>query len=402
MKLIIDKLLNDKKTNVISILVLIFVSLIMLFPAGALNTSSIVENTAEYIADITENHTVSGTYTALMIEPNDGTDKKINNPYNEFYHLYGIFREGLATYVGSANAEKSHVVKIKELEDNSNFSFLNADTGFDVKEYYKDSEGNMIFKQEFYPLELMFYSSHPFVPGALSFIYIPQSKADLLLDKSHLEHTRENYRSLLNSIITLEIDGKEYKYAIDNIYLEQHYFYEALNEVMGDFLFGGAFYPSGTLKKQALFFLRNYTFQNSFYINYATSSYSASDFNYQILDRNFKDGFVIDESQLIYFPNFSNTFSILILLFSILFLLSSLALLIFGCYEGNMRNHLLVACSLLLPYLVFWAVHAFTKSAIIFSNFSIVATIWYILVFVVIYLITLLSKRSYKIKKEKV
>ena len=90
-----------------------------------MNSSTTVENTSEYLADVAANHTVNGTYAGLMIEPKDGSSKKINNPYYEFHFLYGIFREGLATYVGTVNADRSHTVKLKELDEDINFSFLN-------------------------------------------------------------------------------------------------------------------------------------------------------------------------------------------------------------------------------------------------------------------------------------
>ena len=396
---LLNSILKSKKKSLIIIISLVFTSLFLLFPAGSLNPSSTIENTADYLANVTANYTINGTYTAMVVEPNEYTDKKINNPYNEFLYLYGIFREGLATYIGSVNAEKSYSIKIKELEDETNFSFLSADSGFSVKEYYIDDDGNMVYVHEFYPLELMFYSNHPHIPGALSFIYLPQNKADILLDKAGLEHTRENYKSLLNTIITLDIDGKEYKYAIDNIYLQHHYFYSAVDEVMGDFLMGGAYYPSGVCKKQALFFLRNYSYQNKFYIEYATSIYPTSDFNYIILNRNFKNGFSIDNNKLIYSTGFNGTWSILLLAFSIFLLILSLLLILFGSFERKMSNHLLLACSLFLPYVIFWIIYAFAKNLIWFSSFSTISTIWCSISFIVLYLIILLAK-YYSSKKK--
>lgn len=360
-----------------------------------MHSSTTVENTSEYLADVAENHTTNGRYAAMMIEPNNETDKKINNPYYEFHYLYGIFREGLATYVGSANADKSHSIKLKEIDEDVNFSFLNVDTGFSVKKYYTDESGNMIYKQEFYPLELMFYSKHPMIPGSFSFFYISQRRADSILEKRGLPHsTRDDYSKLLNTLTTVEFDGVEYQYAIDNIYLEQNYFYDALNEVMGEFFLGGARYPNN-LKKQGLFFLRNYSYQNKYYIQYAAQLYSLSEFDYKILDYNFNDGFKIDESKLIYkSESNADIFAIFILVFAIVLLISAVTLLFFGTYEFTILNHAFVAGASFLPYFLFWVIHVISNNVFIFSNFSTSCELWCLIGLTVFYLVIMLIKRQ--------
>lgn len=371
----------------------------MIFPAGALHSSTTIENTAEYLADVAENHTVNGLYAAMMIEPKDGSDKKVNNAYNEFHYLYGIFREGLATYAGVANADKSHSVKLKEIDEDINFSFLNVDTGFGVVDI-KDEDGkHKYYKQEFYPLKLMFYSNHPQVEGANSFLYISQSRANSILDKYHLEHTTENYQKILNKkeyLVTLEFDGVEYKFAIDNIYLEENYFYEALNEAIGEFFLAGQWYPSN-IKRQGLFFLRNYAYQNKFYIQYATKLYSLDDFDFKVLESNFKDGFKIDKSKLVYAGNKAGDIgAVTLLIFSICFLILSLLIMYFGVFNFSIMNHSLVAASALFPYLFFWILHLITKSEFLLSDFSTTSVIWCLIGFVAIYLFLFLIKRKKK------
>ena len=397
---IIRKLIKDKKVNIVAILCLVFFSLISIFPIGAIRSSTIVENTSEYLADVAENHTTNGTYAAMMIEPNDSTDKKINNPYNEFHYLYGIFREGLATYIGSVNADKTHSIKLKEIDDDVNFSFLNVDSGFGVKEYYKDKDGNMIYKQEFYPLELMFYSNHPMVDGMFSFFYISQRRADSILEKRGLPHeTRDDYSKLLNTLTVVEFDGVEYKFSIDNIYLEQNYFYDAIDEVMGEFFCGGHRYPTG-IKRQGLFFLRNYAYQNKFYIQYSTELYSQDEFDFKILDHNFKDNFKIDANKLIFVGNKSgDVWAALLLVIVVLGLLVATILIYFGAFRFNVRNTLFVGVTCLLPYFVFWIVHAITKSAILFSNFSTSCEIWCLLGLAVVYFVLFLVKRNRGVKE---
>ena len=395
----LNKILHNKRANLLSVLVLIFVSLLIIFPIGALHSSSVVENTSEYLADVAENHTTNGKYAAMMVEPNDETDKKINNPYYEFHYLYGIFREGLATYAGSVNADKNHSIKLKEIDDDINFSFLNVDSGFGVKEYYVDDDGNMIYKQEFYPLELMFYSNHPILPGSFSFFYISQRRADSILEKRGLPHsTREDYSKLLNTLTTVEFDGVQYQYTIDNIYLEQNYFYEALNEVMGEFFLGGHRYPN-SIKRQGIFFLRNYAYQNKYYIQYSTGLYPLKDFDYQILDHNFKENFTIDDSKLVYASKINlDVLVVFLIIFAITLLIAAAALILFGRFEFSILNHICIACAVFVPYLLFWIIYAITKSTIIFSNFSTTYEMWCVVAFIAIYLIIMLFKKQ---KKEK-
>lgn len=396
----LQKTVNNKKINRITILLFIFLSLLIIFPAGALHSSAIIENTSEYLADVAANHTTNGRYAAMMIEPNDKTDKKINNPYNEFHFLYGIFKEGLATYIGSVNAEKKHSIKLKEIDDDINFSFLNIDSGFGVKEYYKDKDGNMVFKQEFYPLELMFYSNHPLISGSFSFFYISQRRAASILEKRGLPHScKEDYSRLLNTLTVVEFDGVEYNFAIDNIYYERNYFYDALDEVMGEFFCGGARYPDG-IKRQGMFFLRNYPYQNKYYIEYATNLYSLDDFDFQVLDYNFKNNFRIDESKLIYVGNTSNNaWAILLVIFAILLLIASLVLIYIGAFEFSIINTVLVGGAALVPYLLFWIIHTATKSAFIFSSFSTLCVIWSLIGFAIIYLVLFFIKRCKKAKE---
>ena len=396
----LNKLIKNKINNPITIFCLIFVSLTILFPAGSLSPSSTIERTSQYIAEIAENNTKTGKYVSLMIEPNDNTDKRINDAYYEFHSLYAVFREGLATYVGTANADKNeHSIKIKEFNDGVNFSVLNVDSGFGVKEYYKDREGNMVYKQEFYPLELMFYSNHPAIPGAYSFLYLSKSRATQLLDLKGLEHSRENYHSLLNQLITIEIDETDYFFAIDNIYLEQNYFYDALHETIGEFFLAGQKYPP-ELKRQAMFFLRNFPYQNKYFIEYATQLYPQSDFDYKILDYNFKNKTKIDNSRLIFFSSSKGqAVSILLTLLSVILLLCSLLLITFGGFSFKIQNHLLIVLSMLIPYLIFWIIHLSSNDPLLFSNYSTTCFIWFVIAFTAYYLVLFLLR--YRAKRGK-
>lgn len=391
MKGFLTKLLKNKKYNLIAILVLLFSSLLPIFPIGSFHHSSTVEKTSEYLADVASNHTVSGTYVAMLIEPNERTNKKIYDTEHEYRSMHGVFREKIATYAGTINAEKSHVIKLKELGDDTNFSFLNVDVGYSTPEY-KNEDGDSVFKTAFYPLELMFYSEHKF---DYPFFYISQSRADSILEKRGLPHSSlEDYSVLLNQFTIIEIDGVDYEFIINNIYYEKNYFYRALKEVMGEFFLGGNRVPE-QIKRQALFFLRNYKYQNKFYIDYATRIYPESDFKYRVLGSNFKDGFIIDKTQVVFFPTTAlDSLSILFLVVSVIFLVCSLGLMFFGSFEVCIKSTLLVGTTVLLPYLIFWIIYLIFDNVLLFSGFSTSCVLYCLLGLIIFYFIIFLVKRS--------
>lgn len=387
MKKFCQKILKNKITTFFLVFSLIFCSLTLLFPAGALHSSTKIEATSEYIADIAENHSKNGKYAAMMVEPKDGSTQKIRDSYDEFLALYGIFREGLATYSEAVNADKTHNVSIKELNNGVNYSFFHIDRGYGAEPY----KGH--YKTMTYPLEVMFNNKHPYDPKG-SFVYVSQSVADKLLDSQGKEHNEANYKSLIHYFITIEIDGKKVKYYIDNIYYEINYFYDALYEVMGDFIVGGAYYPPGVFKKQGIFFLRNYSYQNEYYINYATSIYPSTDFDYRLLERNLDKDFVVDYSRINLFVNNQfNYVCYLILSVCILLLVLSILLLIFGDFTVTLKNHLLIALALFGPYLIFFLAHLIFKNVMLFSSFSTMCCLWCCLVYIILYIFVCVIKK---------
>ena len=396
----LTKVLYNKKVNIIVILSLLFCSLILLVPAGSLNSDTIIENTSEYLAEVAKNHTVNGLYSAMVVEPKDGSEKTIRKAYDEFHFLYGIFREDRATYAGVVNSDKSHHVIFEDIESETNFSFLHVGpSGFNTN--YQKKTGRYL--QEFYPLELMFDSKHPKIPGTTSFLYLSQSRADELLEKKYLktgEHTVEDYQSLVGTTITLNIDGNQYLYSIDDIYYEDKYFCRALNEVMGEFFVAGAEYPKDIFKIQGMFFLRDYAYQNKYYINYATKKYSTKEFNYIFLERNLKDGYTIDYRKININPNNSlNVLSVILCTISIIIMFAVLALMLFGEYKFSALNHISVGITLFVPYGIFWMLHLFTKNVFLLSHFTDLFMMWMMVAFIVLYLLLMLIKKQKRIER---
>ena len=397
---LVNKIKKNKKINLVILLCSIFVSLSLLFPAGLLSGSTKIEQTADYLADVAQNHTQNGLYSGLIVEPNDSTDKEITNSVKEFRYLYGIFKERLATYVSTMNATHTHEVHLTQVDSEINFSFLHNDSGNSYKEY------NGHYKHEVYPLELMLPADHikkggkeelPSGEQYTGFIYISETRARELMPVKGITYDEDNpynsYKKLLGKYVTVEIDSKEYFYWIESVYLQDNYFSRAINEVVGEFIFCSA-YPSNVFKKQALFFLRNYSFQNKFYIDYLSKNYAHSDFNYHLLRYNIEDNFTIDESKLVFYSESSDAGSVVLVVFSVLLALIGLVTFYISDFNKTLMYHLLVGAALLSPYLIFLIIHFVSKSVLLFSSFSTIWEFGVVLFFVLCYILILLIKRD--------
>ena len=386
-KKFLKKIMHKKKNTFLLSCIVVFVSFLSLFPAGICHSSTTTERSANYLANVATNHTINKKYLGLMVEPKDEAISTIRDPVTEFLDLYGVFRERYATYVSTYNAKKDHTIFIDEIDLGINYSFFNIDRGYGA-EKYKDTDH---YKTITYPLELMFESSHPYIPGK-SFIYISQSSADYLLDKYGKEHTKENYRSLIYSDLTIRFDGNRHDYYIDNIYLETNYFYEALNETIGNFLVGG--YPKDVSKKQALFFLRNQTYQNIFFLDYVATNYPASHFDYTILEHNLVNNYKIEASKVTISPDTRlNSLPIIILSISILLMVSILTLLFLGNFDFSIKETLLIFSCAAIPYLIFKILFVILNDSIVFSHFSTASYMWCLLAFAIIYVLLGIFKK---------
>ena len=196
--------INSVVVNVFLIMAFL-ISFSCCFISGAVNPSVKVEETAEYIAQIAKGHTKNKKYAPLIVEPNDKTEKKLIDSGRELYSLYGVFRENIASFASMVNADHTHSVKFKDI-DTDDLSFLYVTSGFNTVEYHNH------YKHEDYPLEVMFNRiADPAIwqkPSFGSLLYISQSQANKFLDAENLDHTTENYKSLIKKHVLMSIVHK--------------------------------------------------------------------------------------------------------------------------------------------------------------------------------------------------
>lgn len=362
------------------------------FISGMLNPALKVEESAEYVADIAKNHTKNGKYAALLVEPNDRTNKKLIDTGTELYSLYAVFRENIASFASTVNADHTYDVRFKDIETD-NLSYLYVTSGFNSVAYHGH------YKHEYYPLELMFMRVKDEEvwqkPSFGSLLYISQAQANKFLDLEGLEHSLENYKSLLKKRIFLTTNGVDKEWQIEDIYLQQNYFYEAVTECAGEFVF--AYSSDGFSqgpKKQSMYFLSSYAFRNSFYFDYASSLYPQSDFDYKISTFNFKDNFVVDYSRIVFSASsLDSVGSTLVLIFGTLFALSSFIIIFIFIPDLKWWHHLIFGASAIAPYLFFKLLYAITGKVMLFSSFSTKANLIMMLAVFLIYVIILFVKK---------
>jgi len=369
------------------------------FISGMFNPALKVEESAEYVADIAKNHTKNGKYAALLVEPNDRTNKKLIDTGTELYSLYAVFRENIASFASTVNADHNYDVRFKDIETD-NLSYLYVTSGFNSVAYHGH------YKHEYYPLELMFMRVKDEEvwqkPSFGSLLYISQAQANKFLDLEGLEHSLENYKSLLKKRIFLTTNGVDKEWQIEDIYLQQNYFYEAVTECAGEFVF--AYSSDGFSqgpKKQSMYFLSSYAFRNSFYFDYASSLYPQSDFDYKISTFNFKDNFVVDYSRIVFSASsLDSVGSTLVLIFGTLFALSSFIIIFIFIPDLKWWHHLIFGASAIAPYLFFKLLYAITGKVMLFSSFSTKANLIMMLAVFLIYVIILFVKKRKIYAKE--
>lgn len=380
-------------------------SLSLCFPAGLFNNSSQIGICSEYFTTLTKKHTKNKEYSAMIVETKDGSKEKLISTEKEFHELYGSFRSDKVCFASTINAEKKFNITLDEAGVDK-LSLLFTDTGINVKEV--DGYG---WRHEFYPLTMMYAAPKSERPGSpYQYCFISKSHADALLKAGFTGEvktepfTDADYKALQYKTIHLSCNGDVQPYYILSIYFDLddgNYFTDALNDIMGDFVFIYGKNP-GNLKKQATYFMRGYDFQNEQYIKHAKEYYNISDFDYKVNDYNVIDDFATREdiSSLI-FPNDNNAISIFLCVLSIFLLLSILTFIVLTNFGNHWIDISIAGIACFVPYIVFKIIYLVSDSSKLFSSFATQFNMFALIAFILLFAIILLFKNSRR-KKENV
>lgn len=367
--------------------IFLFAASLTFFIAGATHSSTKVYSSAIYYSEAVKNND-GVNFLPLIVEEKDEEHKLIDTA-TEFRSLYGAFGSRITNFAGTVNADKENNIYFSDIET-ENLSFVYAHIGFSNSPEKEGTKYYGGYRHEFYPLHLMYKGTANKKREDYSFLYLSQSQADKIIAA---KPEYDNYDDLINESINLEFNGEVYSWTIDNIYLEEDYFYNAVTNVMGEFLLGYRYYPEG-FNKQATYFLNQHEYENKFFIEYATAAYSPSHYTYKT------SNYRVDVNEKVGLSFAGNDYDVL----TYFILLGAFVLIGFGCFFiiKNRYYHSLAYClyfvlCILLPYAFFHLLFVFLKNTYIFSPFATIAITVYLIalvLFLIIFAILFAPKRK--------
>ena len=426
-KAVLIKGFNMRKTLLVCSVSFVVFSLC--FPAGALSNKTINENCAEYFAYIAKHHTIDAgqkKLSGLIVEPRDGTDKKMRHDTDTAINeLWGVFKGENASFAPVINANKEEEIYFTDHSLSSeSLSLVYTNIGQSAEPYHINKKTGEItdYKFQSSPLALMFPSSLSGMQEQLH-IYISQKQAEKKLHVLGKDINKENLRSLINTPTEIAINGSTYSCVIDNIYLdnfeheyklpEKHNYYYGtdIGTIIGDFVYvilyaihPGVFPTDVQLKRQSLYVMSEYSYRNKFFLEYAINSYPAEEYSFNYCKSNLKDGFSpqksILEKTLESHP--SNIWSVLITVFTI----CSVILLLFLVFKNKLFMQLLSIVGLflftILPYFLFKIIFQLSNNILLFSSYSLIFYLILIVIFALAIFVLNCFGRIIKVEKENV
>ena len=379
---------------------LVFFSLVLFICSGVFSSDTVLENSANYVAEVVKNNTKNKTYCAITVTQTEKSGATAD-PYNEFHSLYGIFRQERATFGSMYNINKQDSVFLKEIngEINQSIFYLGPVGTIEYKEHYKTYT---------YPFEVMFEDERMYDISKYV-AYVSQSQADSILEargesKGESGYTEAQYKSLLKTLTPIEINGTTANFAINNIYYETSYYYDCFNEIANDFILMSYYLPV-ELARSNIYLLNEYEYQNQYFMKYINNLYSNKKFDVKVCKNNINGD--INE-QLItnfYYGSLNSKLDWVTALFIVAAVVSMAANIYFVWFKLHLEKKALFfsieAALLLLPYLMFKIIYSTTKNMFIFSSFGTKLNVIFILIFILINIIMFFVDKKYNLQKIK-
>ncbi len=360
------KRINKFKNLISSLLVFFMVSSI--FIAGYFSNDAKSERISDYASQVAKNQS-DGEIFALTV-------KKTKKPYDllpvdhELYSLYGIFKQEKITFASAINSsKKEHKIYLEDNFD-SNLSILYVGP-VGSNEYHGH------YKHYVFPIELMFKDIQSKAYETSNYLcYLSKTQAKHILDKkngfsdSDYEYSNDEYKTLLYEPVSFTIDGNSPEtFSVINIYLDDNYYCQGLNSVMGEFIISSYYLPFNLRHDQkSLYFMSRYSYQNRYFMNYINEVYSGNDYKIEVNDYNIKGP--IDSELITSFHNFevsNNTITYVLLVVSGFLLL--ILCLFFILFKGSC-SLLLLTSTYIATYLIFLLLFSLTKNVCWFSFLS--------------------------------
>ena len=386
----------------IRILVMFF-SLSLVFVSGSFSTDAKIEDISFYSAQVVKNNTISKKTLSLIVRSNDKSGS-LPNLDSEFHNLYGAFKERVITFASTINADKTMNLRIGDDTSvvSENVSMLYFGAVGSIK--YPVTHPTH-YKHIMLPIELMFEDNRSSYDVNRFIINISQHHANKLLANKGLtpqpdgNYLKKQYESLIRTECKLTNDNNDtIDVCINNIYLQQNYYYEGLNETIKDFVMISYFIPWDLRNHlENCYFLTDSAYQNSYFMKYINDVYGINKYDIYINKNNTFGN--IDEEKIISFNSIiissTNWVSVFLLVLSIV-LSGIMAISLLLLNEYRFRNTIFELLFLPIPYFIFFVAFHLTKNLFIFSSFSCAAHLFIILVYLSAFLLFMFLKKIRK------
>ncbi len=344
---------------------LAFFAFILVFVGGIFSSNTKMEKIANYASEIVLNNTEKHEFCALSVEGTSDSGQILDSQ-TEFLNLYGAFKESIVTFASVVNCDKKQNIKISGgVSKNLSILYGGANGSFEYHDHYIHST---------FPIELMFKTRN-YYELTQFFAFISQTHADNILAEKGAtrdiegNYSIEQYQSLQGQLISVDIDGEFYDFAITDIYYEDTYYCKGLNDVIGDFIMCSYYLPDNIQKNRAnLYFLNDNAYQNKYLMTYINNAYPSKNYNLQLVKNNIIGEVDADYLTSFYYSDIKNIdwLCTIFMVLSVLLLIASL----FLCFV-NKSNGIIFYLSLslvsILPYLVFDLVYHISHEISIFS-----------------------------------
>ena len=392
---------NNIMSKIIQAGIIVF-SFSLIITSGIFFNETVIEKSADYAAHVVEQKSLSKTYCSIFVDKTDDSGEVLDH-FSEFHTLYGTFKQTKATFGSFVNADKGMQIVSPEIDGIKNFSLFYL--GAVGTQKYEDH-----YKTYSYPFEVMFEDSRPYDISRYV-IYLSKTQADLVLEKRNVKKTNgnyllEDYRSLLLTLINIEIDGVEADFVINNIFYESNYYFECMSEAVGDFLLMSYYLPV-TFSRTNVYFLSKYSYQNEYFMKYIRNGYSNGKYLVRVNHYNIDGDINDDLITSFYYGTLNQSFewiTYLLVLIGFAALAFDLFLLIKNKFWLNLSNIPVILLSLLLPYSVFKSIYLVTKNVYFFSFFGMRIYLFGATIFIVLLVLIFLvaKQRNKKICLERI
>jgi len=355
-----------------------FLGLSVVFLCGSLNENTDFERISEYSSQVVKNNTQDKRYCAISF---DAPNKPGDYYSNELSNLFDVFRSGVVTYTSAMDVNKENNITLSGNGDSKlSLVFIGAVGTTSTKD---EETGHVEHRHYKYNFDTMFddpvYNGSEYDKKHAPIIYLSQKQANNILESKNItkengdEYSEEQYASLIQTEVTLNINGDDCQYCVWNIFYNRGFYYEGVSDVLGEYSLTSYYQPkSHDLRQEhkSIYFFNEYTYYNQYLMRYLNERFADDSARPLLVSNNIiKD--VNSDYLLSFFHNESIAsrhwaYTMLIVIGAAL--LGFSIFLVFNEKKDTVLFSVLTTINLLLPYFIFKIIYLISGDVIFFSR----------------------------------